>query len=269
MFTTYFDDSGTDNNSEIAIAACYVSTNRGWSDFTDGWDVARAAEEFDVFHMAHFIAKREMKHEPFWRWDNTKKDRVYKRLAGIVNENKRVGIAAAVPKAAWNRAPERIRQFFGHEHYTFAVRACLLRLAEWRKRSFHVPPVRYIFDWEMRDSPKRKEISKLFDFVSQPANEALASLFGLEPQGFGFEHKEKFKPLQAADILAWQMRCHMEKIWPTQEDDISKCHWGFRLLRDSPDMDLAFFTDAQIEKFVRNVEQLEQRLGQSLPVWYP
>ena len=33
MFTAYFDDSGTDRNSEIAIAACYVSTKRGWDDF--------------------------------------------------------------------------------------------------------------------------------------------------------------------------------------------------------------------------------------------
>ena len=65
MFTAYFDDSGTDGNSDIAIAACYVSTKRGWDDFVEAWDRVRYEEGFDVFHMAEFVAKREMGHKPW------------------------------------------------------------------------------------------------------------------------------------------------------------------------------------------------------------
>ena len=52
MFTAYFDDSGTDGNSDIAIAACYISAKRGWDEFVEAWDHARREEGFDVFHMA-------------------------------------------------------------------------------------------------------------------------------------------------------------------------------------------------------------------------
>jgi hypothetical protein len=160
MFEVYFDDSGTDKNSEIAIAACYVSTKRGWDDFVKAWADARWEEGFgEAFHMAHFIAKRDQGHEPFCHWDNDKKDHVYARLAKIVNENKRIGIAAAVPKKVWDSTPDYIRQFYGREHYTFAVRQYMLRIAAWRKRSMISLPIQYVFDWEMKATPKRTEIS--------------------------------------------------------------------------------------------------------------
>lgn len=44
-----------------------------------------ADEGFDMFHMAEFVAKPEMGHEPFCHWDNRKKDRVYAKLASIIN----------------------------------------------------------------------------------------------------------------------------------------------------------------------------------------
>jgi hypothetical protein len=230
MFEAYFDDSGTDGNSEIAIAACYVSTKRGWDDFVKAWDNARWEEGFDAFHMAHFVAKRDQGHKPFCDWDNHKKSHVYGRLAKIVNENKRIGIAAAVPKATWNRVPERMRQHFGREHYTFAVRMCMQRILDWRERSLITLPIQYVFDWEMKRSAKRVEIEKIMDIIAE--NEDAARAFGLERNGSSFQHKEVFKPLQAADILAWQMRCHMDKIFPLGHDDVSLCHPGFRVLRE-------------------------------------
>jgi hypothetical protein len=266
MFTAYFDDSGTDNNSEIAIAACYISTKRGWDDFVKAWDFARCEEGFDAFHMAHFVAKRDQQHEPFCHWDNAKKSHVYGRLSKIVNENKRVGIASAVPKDVWDRTPERIRQHFGREHYTYAVRMCMMRIAEWRKKSLISLPIQYVFDWEMKTAQKRKEISLIFDILT--ADEHAAQVFGLEPQGYSFQHKEVFKPLQAADILAWQMRCHMDKIFPLGHDDVSLCHPGFRVLRENQEVDLGFFTEDQIAKFVKQNDELEAAMG-PLPVLYP
>jgi hypothetical protein len=80
MFQVYFDDSGTDAKSEIAIAACYISTKRGWEAFVEGWDQARWEEGFEVFHMADFVARPEHGHKPFCTWNNSKKDHVYGRL---------------------------------------------------------------------------------------------------------------------------------------------------------------------------------------------
>ena len=221
------------------------------------------------FHMAHFVAKADQKHEPWCTWNNNKKTGVYGRLAKIINENKRIGIASAVPKSVWDKTPECIRQHYGWEPYTFAVRMCMMRIADWREQSRLRLPIRYIFDWEMAITQKRKEISRIFDVISKPGHEMLGQLFGVEAHGFSFDKKEIVWPLQSADILAWQMRCHMEKIWPLGHDDISLCHDGFKQLRINQEMDLGFFNEDQIEKFVKRNTEWEEQAGHPLPVWYP
>lgn len=250
MFTTYFDDSGTDGTCDIAIAACYVSTKRGWDEFVEEWDIARAEEGFECFHMSDFVAPSFQGKKPWCDWDKTKKTRVYNRLARIINENKRTGIALAVPKTIYDAVPERIKHHYGRQHYTFAVRICLNRIIAWRSRSGITLPMRYTFDWEMQQTPKREEINKIFDLIGKPKNKGVADLLGLEASGYGFEHKEEFKPLQSADILAWQMRSHMRKIWQLGHDEESLCHPGFRLLRQDQEMDLGFFTKENMDAFV-------------------
>jgi hypothetical protein len=252
MFTAYFDDSGTDGNSDIAVAACYVSTKRGWDDFVTEWDRARWEERFDSFHMCDFVAPPGQRNEPWCDWDNTHKARVYTRLGKIINRNKRLGIAVAIPKVLWNRVPDWIRGHYGHQHYTFAVRMCMNAIRKWRQDSMITHPVRYVFDWEMRTSAKRREIEKVFDLICRPQNLPTAQTLGVEPGGYSFEHKEEFKPLQAADILAWQMRSYMRTIWPSGKEDVSLCHPGFRLLREDQEMDLGFFTEENLEKFVED-----------------
>jgi hypothetical protein len=64
MFTACFDDSGTDGNSDIAVAACYIPTKRGWDEFVDAWDTARHGEGFDCFHLSDFMAPPGQKKEP-------------------------------------------------------------------------------------------------------------------------------------------------------------------------------------------------------------
>lgn len=266
MFEAYFDDSGTDENSDIAIAACYISTKRGWDDFVKAWDDARWEEGFDIFHMAEFVAPREHGHKPFCEWDDEKKKHVFARLAKIINENKWIGVASAVPKRIWDNTPERIRQQYGREHYTFAVRMCMMRIVDWRAKSLVRLPIRYIFDWEMSSSPKRNEISTILNIIAQ--HPRAGPMFGVEPEGYSFEHKDVFKALQAADILAWQMRCHMRKIFPLGHDDEALCHDGFRLLRENQHLDLGFFTQEQIDNFVAKNDELERTHG-PLPVLYP
>jgi hypothetical protein len=257
MFEAYLDDSGTHRESDLAIAACYISTKRGWTDFVTEWDHARFQEGFDAFHMAHFMAPNKQGEEPWCHWDDAKKRHVYSRLAKIVNTNKRIGIAAVVPKQAYDTVPENIREIFGKDHYTFAVRTCMNRIWDWREKYSIGLPIQYIFDWEMQGSQKRKEIEHIFDSM----HESWKGKFGVEETGYSFQHKEKFKPLQAADILAWQMNNHMRKIISCPERDIELCHPGFILLRADQEMDLGFFTPEAMKAWeIRELTNEEARL---------
>jgi hypothetical protein len=257
MFEVYFDDSGTDGNSEIAVAACYISTKKGWDEFVKEWNYVLAEEQCgEAFHMVEFVAKPEYGYKPYCDWDNTKKDRVYGRLAKIINENKWTGITSAVPKKTYDAiVPERIRNYHGYEHYTFAVRMCLMRIADWREKCGITLPMQYVFSWEM--GRKKKEIESIWENI----HESWESKFGIEPEGVSFQRMEKFKPLQAADILAWQMRCHMQKIFPLGHDSLELTHPGFAALRVDQDMDLGFFSDKAIKDWVKDIEQHEAVRG--------
>lgn len=262
MYEAYFDDSGTNSQSDIAIAACYVSTESSWRRFVKEWDAARYEEGFDVFHMAEFVAPRSQNHKPWCDWDNSKKDRVYGRLATIINDNKRIGIAAAVPKAVYDKVPQRIREHYGLEHYTFAVRMCLMKISEWRDKTppLNTFPMQYIFDWETPGTPKLLEVSSTLGNV----HEKLKPMFGLDTGGFSFQHKGQFKPLQAADILAWQMNTYMPKIYPrgeTLELAEKLLHPGFRLLRQDQEMDLGFFKEENMGAWVKRIEEYESEHG--------
>jgi hypothetical protein len=187
---------------------------------------------------------------------------VYNRLAVIINDNKRIGVGVAVPKAVYNNVPERIREHYGFEHYTFAVRMCLMKISEWREKTppINSLPMQYIFDWENPGTPKRREISEILDNV----HEQLKPMFGLDVGGYGFKHKEQFKPLQAADILAWQMNCYMPKIYPhgeTEELAEKLLHPGFRILRQDQEMDLGFFSDENMGAWVKRIENYEAEHG--------
>jgi len=261
MFTVYFDDSGTHPGSDIAVAACYISTDRCWTEFVKAWDDARWEEGFEVFHMAEFAAKREAGHEPFCRWDNGKKRHVYGRLAKIINENKWVGIAAAIPKKSYDLVPERHREYHGRTHYAFAVRACLQRIARWRKNFEIKLPMQFIFDWTEKGLPVRVEIEDIWGRGGLLRYPKWEQEYGMQVDGCNFERKEKFKPLQAADILAWQMNNHIRRVMPLGCDDSTLLHDGFRILREDQHMDMGFFTDNHIKQWVIDLDEYESING--------
>jgi len=244
-FEVYFDDSGTHAESPIAIAACYVSVKRGWDDFVKAWDDVRYTEGFDVFHMADFAAREK----PFDGWDQDKRQRVYRRLAAIINENKRAGFAMAVPRDVYDRLvspqPEWLRNRFGRFHYTFAVRCVMGEIANWRYESAIKLPMEYTFD---RQSQGRGEISAMWDAIGK--HESWTATYGMERDGFAFRNKAEFKPLQAADILAWQMNHHMRHVIVAGKGELEHTHPNFRILREDQEMRLFFITEEQLQRMI-------------------
>lgn len=234
MYEAYWDDSGTDSSSQTVVAACYVSTQNGWNAFVRQWDQAREEEDFDYFHMADFAARKELGIKPYCDWDATKRSRVYRRLAGIINENKWVGFGIAIPRDVFEREvpklPEPIRKKCGKHVFTFAFKSVLKVIENWRKDYSITAPMRYVFDQMGKGIGEVKEVwdKETIDRYG------LFERLGLEPesaQGISFEDKRYFKPLQAADILACQQRNHLCKVILAGKDDVEDCHPHFRMLR--------------------------------------
>jgi hypothetical protein len=247
MYEVYFDDSGTDTQSPMAIAACYISTKRGWDQFVDEWDDVRYREGFDVFHMADFAAYHDKTKKPFCDWDYVKRQRVYRRLATIINENKRIGIAIAIPQDVFNAVvptlPDWMRWRVGHYPYTTAVRFLMGAIRNWRTRYGITLPMQYVFD-PINDPKAKSEITAMWDNIRNP--QTWLEWYGIESAGgYSFQSRANFKPLQAADILAWQQNSHMRNVVLKGLDDIENVHPNFRILRADQEMDLGFLSEVQ------------------------
>lgn len=263
-FELYCDDSGTDGNSVIAAAACYVSSKRQWDEFIRNWDQVAKDEGFPYFHMTNFMAKAEAGHKPYCDWDNTKKSRVYGKLASIINTRARQGFGIAIPKAAFDAAaPKHFRDHYARDHYTYAVMCCLGMVADWRAKYKIVPPIQYVFD---QGSPQ-DQISAVWKLIADDPH--YAQKFGLAPHGCGFQDKKVFKPLQAADILAWQMRNHVTRLLDkykllssvSSADEVNMCPNGFKLLRNGRPMRLGFYSEDQMRKVFTDAEEYEKQNG--------
>ena len=256
MFEVYWDDSGTHEGSPIAIAACYISTVKGWTKFVEEFNDIRHSEEFDCFHMADFAAYHEKDRKPWCDWDYVKRKRVYGRIAGALNPNKRVGFGFAVPKEPFDRLlaplPEKLKDDIGRYHYTYAVRCVMGAIQQWREQSLLTnKPIQYIFDHGNLNEP---EIARMWHEISRI--HMPFERYGMEKDGYSFQCRCAFKPLQAADILAWQLNSHMQKVILAGKDDVKDMHRNMRILRENQSVDLYFMDERQLaENFANDLSR--------------
>lgn len=242
----YFDDSGTDAGTPVAVAACYVASKVQWDEFVRSWDEVSAQENFKAFHMAEFVAKPEAGHKPFCDWDNAKKDRVYRRLASIINCRVRKGFAIAVPKKPFDKyAIKEFKDEYAQNHYVWAARSVMGLIEQWRRQFNVTSPMQYVFD---RGSLGQKQLEQVWDDCM--LYESAQERYGIVPGGVMFADKRIFKPLQAADILAWQSQNHMRRTVMVGRDpnDPRYLHEGFKQLRENRPMMLGFYSDSQVKK---------------------
>jgi hypothetical protein len=254
----YFDDSGTDARTPVAVAACYVASKAQWGEFARNWNDVMVQEGFDMFHMAEFVAKPEMKHEPFYRWSREKKTRVYRRLVSIINARVRKGFAVAVPKLPFDELVfDEFRQF-AENHYVFAVKTVMGYIDNWRQQFSISAPMQYVTE---SGSLGEEQIHRIW--MECLLHKYSKEKYGIVPDGVMFEDKRHFKPLQAADILAWQMQNNMRRTVMVGQDPLDRglAHSGFLMLRDGRPMELAFYSREQMRMALENTKNYHATHG--------
>jgi|SRR5579872_38059 len=252
----YFDDSGTDGGTPVAVAACYVAHKTQWDEFVKNWDRVMADEGFDMFHMAEFVAKPEMGHEPFCRWDKSKKDRVYAKLASIINTRTRTGFAIAVPKKPFDEYVFDEFREYAQNHYVFCVKSVMGIIDTWRQKYKITQPMQYVFE---SGTVGQKQIAEVWD--DRLRHEGAEEKYGFAPDGVLFENKRLFKPLQAADILAWQMQNQMRRTVLLGHKSETSIHPGFKVLRANRTMELGFYSREQMKQVMVNSKEFHDKHG--------
>jgi len=112
---------------------------------------------------------------------------------------------AAIPNASFDAyAPDYYRREHASHHYTLAVKTCMGLVDLWHEKYAKDQPVQYIFDYT---ETGRGEIADIWKMMAQEPEAAAGG--GLRPDGWSIQKKDVFKPLQAADILAWNQYSNM------------------------------------------------------------
>jgi len=260
-FEIYFDDSGTHAESPIAVAACYVSSKTQWDHFNRNWSDVLKDEGFEYFHMADFMLNPKKGHKPYCDWDSDKKERVYRKLASIIRLRTRCEFAVSVPKDIYDKhASDDMKKNYAKDHYAFAVKCCLGLIWRWRMDFNVTAPMQYIFDSVPKGLGRKGQIMQIWQEID--ADPEAETKFGLSRRdGYQFQDKKIFKPLQAADILAWHMYDHMEHVVSKGLDDIKAMRKSFMPLRDGREAKLAWFTKSQLESYLEGLRELEKKSG--------
>jgi hypothetical protein len=267
-FEIYWDDSGTHDGSPIAVAACYIASREQWGRFVRDWDEARLREGFDDFHMKNFMSPPERGKEPFCHWDKRKKNRVYSWLASIINTRVRHGFAFAVPTESFEMyATEKIKKEITPDAFIFAVQMAFGMLAEWYAKYGEGKAIQYVFE----DRKGMGKVKQIWDTMKDHPD--VARGIGMRtdiPDGFSFQSPKLFKPLQAADMLAWNMNAHMrDVILKGFPDDDSHCRPYFRSLRAERPMRLGYLTETQMRQSFEDLNTIESENGGKSPYLLP
>jgi uncharacterized protein DUF3800 len=105
IFTAYFDESGTPDESPFVVVAGYLASVNEWRQFNDRW--GRVLTEYGVpyFHVKEYAHSRGAFES--WKGQERKRKRFARGLTSQIRRSVRAGFAAIVDVSDWRRANHR------------------------------------------------------------------------------------------------------------------------------------------------------------------
>ena len=248
MLTLYCDDSGTHADSDIAVAACFISPVEQWKKFAKQWKKIAQQEGFDVFHTADFNARQQQFASPEWQ-DNGKRNRTYRALIDTIKQRTMVGLGVAVEKAGYDQiVPAAIRDRIGKNHYTFALYICMGFIKKWREEARVTEPIQFVFD---RVSKGKGEIDSYFETLVSGGDHARVH-FGVQGKCWSFRDKAEAVQLQAADIWAYEFFRFMRDCYSSGQKEPRKSLLSLAL---SPKQFTEYHNRETLTEFVRRLQE--------------
>jgi hypothetical protein len=208
VLESYSDESATDDLSPYASFAGYIGDEANWKSFTIDWlDALRDLRLSELspdleteFHTYHFykLAKER-------NWSSEQIDECVVTLARIIKEHTLIGFASMVSTSNYDKAfSPRIRKRRLKNRYYLLFEGAVR--TQWRYLYYGAPAglqrAAFFFD-EKRGFQYRAQ--KLFDgWKSDHDKRGLMVSRTFLPS-------RDFPPIQAADFLAYELRCYGQK----------------------------------------------------------
>lgn len=194
IFTAYLDESGTHKTSSVVVVAGFISDASRWENFTQEWK-----EALDDYHLAYFhMTDFENKRGQFKGWNGQERKNRLNRFLGIIKKYALYSMGWAVPRQPFDAILSEPAKAICVDAYGLAAIGCFRSFAQ-----IAVDPRvdgwgEYVMESGARGSGA---LLKIFNIGSEDPewldNNRIKSLT--------FQDKRLFLPLQAADILAYEL----------------------------------------------------------------
>jgi hypothetical protein len=199
VLSAYFDDSGTHTTSAFVVMACVIGSEAQWAPFESAWKARLLAPlpgkpALRKFHMTDCVNRRG----EFQNYCDVEVDLVVKAFRDIILDAGVHGYAIGVPRQDWDRLITGARRFFFGTPEDHCTRFVICFAAEWAVENSVDKQVAVIFDDGPQHMARSQQISENLKSIHN-GDAGRAELFGPS-----FLPVEKFVPLQAADVFAWE-----------------------------------------------------------------
>jgi len=193
-YTAYFDESGTHDDSQFVVVSGYVSSVQKWVEFSAQWMAALREWGLEFFHMTDFAVKAP----PYDTWEEPERRERLARLLAIIKSHTCWSDATILPRRIFDEVfSARAKRICGGA-YGLCAAACLLSVAEWLRSKENDGWVAHVFE---AGAHGRGELARIFGAnIKDPEQKTYLRLLSLR-----FEDKRDFPPLQAADLLAYEL----------------------------------------------------------------
>jgi len=193
MYTAYYDDSGSPNDTLAVVVAGFVADNAQWTEFERNWNETLKHFGISLFHMKEFAHSRGefAKWKDHQRIEGQRKERetFLRQLVGHIIVRVRHSFGHAVLMDHYREANrEFVLAEGGISPYALCGRTCIARVSIWAQK-YAIPET---------------EVQHVFEDGSLNKGDLIDRMFvdkGMVPI---FKKKTESVPLQAADLLAYE-----------------------------------------------------------------
>jgi hypothetical protein len=190
----YFDESGVHDGSPVVVVAGWLATPDMWIAFERKWKDALTDFHIESFHTADCEAGVDV----YKDWPGDVRQSRLRQLMGIITDHTIASFGASIPKKLFGDlvSPEVSAAIGGP--YGLASWKILLDAGSFVTRTTTRPWIRYVFE---QGAVGRHQFQRVYDENEGDAESRERLRLG----ALSFERKTEFVPLQAADVLAYQL----------------------------------------------------------------